>query len=192
VGELLADGRSGKSLRALCDAWTADVERAVQRDSPGAPSMAPYCQPLAPAPKIEGTPPWKAVHAVALDRFFGNFVSTEHRLVVELDDGTFVIGPYYDHHDDLGCPSESVRIATGFRATTAQLVIARATLRPNVEVAPNGVMSTNGGDVEDEVLVCAVAQGRPKCPDDYTTLGTTTMTEAQLNAFQKQPRLRWP
>src|SRR5262249_39391043 len=27
VGELVAEGRSAKSLRALCDAWTADIER---------------------------------------------------------------------------------------------------------------------------------------------------------------------
>jgi hypothetical protein len=192
VGEIVAEGRTAPSLAALCDAWTKDVERAVQRDMPGAGNFGPYCRPLNPPPKVEGTPPWKSVRAVALDRFYGNFVSTEDHLVLELDDGTLVIGPYYDHHDDLGCASEPVTLATGVRATSAQLTIARAILHPHVDVAPSGLMTTSGGDVEDEALVCPITSGRPKCPSDYTKLGTTSMTEADLTAFQSTPRLRWP
>src|SRR5262249_26015337 len=120
------------------------------------------------------------------------FVSTARHLVVELGDGTFVIGPYYDHADDLGCASSPVVLMSGFRAGKGELVVARAVLHPHVDIAESGLMTSSGGDVSAEVLVCSPAAGRPKCPRAYAVTATTAMNEDELRAFQSQPRLRWP
>jgi hypothetical protein len=159
----------------------------------------PFCRPITPPPTFEGSLPigWKGVHAVELERFYGNFVSTASHLVIEGDDGTFLIGPHYGHRDDLGCFSTPVQVAAAFRLARRGahnwLVTARTQIVSKyVEAADGRSLVPSGGTAEFETLVCAITGTKVTCPERFSLLDTRVMEQAETQAFNAKPELRWP
>ena len=199
VEGVVGEGRFATSIRALCDGFTADMTRAIRKEMPRSTMTGPFCYPIIPPPTFEGSLPmgWKGVHAVALERFYGNFVSTTSHLVIEGDDGTFLIGPHYGHHDDLGCVSTPVQVAAGFRLARrgAQnwLVSVRTQIVSKyVEAADGRGLVPSGGTAEFEALVCAITGAKVTCPERFSQIDTRVMSETENQAFHAKPELRWP
>jgi hypothetical protein len=198
VDSVASEGRFASSMRALCDGFTADMVRAIRKEMPGSTMTGPFCRPIEPPPTFEGSLPmgWKAVHAVDLERFYGNFISTTSHLVVEGDDGTFMIGPHYRHHDDLGCFSTPIHVAAAFRLARrgAQnwLVASRTQIVPKYAESESQGIVPSGGTAEFEALVCALTGTKITCPERYSPMGQRVLTEPEAQAFQAKPELRWP
>lgn len=199
IAGVVGEGRFATSVRALCDGFTADMARAILHDLPGTVMAGPHCRPIIPPPTFEGSLPagWKGVHAVQLERFYGNFVSRSNQLVIEGDDGTFTIGPAYGHHDDLGCFSTPQQVAAalrlGRRGGQSWLITARTQIvSAYVEAEDGRSLVPSGGTAQFEVLVCAISGTKLRCPDDFVLLDTRVMTETETKAFNAKPELRWP
>ena len=199
VDSVPSEGRFATSMRALCDGFTADMVRAIRKEMPGSNMTGPFCRPIEHPPAFEGSLPigWKAVHAVDLERFFGNMVSTTSHLVIEGDDGTFMIGPHYRHRDDLGCFSTPEQVAAAFRLARrgAQnwLVASRTEVVSSYALSTSGGgLEVSGGTAEFEALVCALAGTKISCPERFSPMGKRAMTRSELEAFQAKPELRWP
>ena len=199
VEGVAGEGRFATSLRALCDGFTADMSRAIRREMPTSTMKGPFCRPIMPTPGFEGSLPigWKGTHAVELERFYGNFVSTSSHLVIEGDDGTFLIGPRYGHRDDLGCFSTPVQVAAAFRLARrgAQnwLVSARTQIVSRyVEDADGRGLVPSGGTAEFEALVCSLTATKVTCPEQFVRLDTRVMNETEAKAMHAKPELRWP
>jgi hypothetical protein len=194
VDDLVASGREAKSVRALCEVWNGDVDRTVKLESPGAGNAGPYCREISPLPSVEGALPsaWKKVHAVAFARFNGIFVGTAEHLVIELEDGTLVVGPDFRHYDDLGCASETATVAVAFRIVGGtSLAIARAEVHPQFDIDANSHFVSKGGQLDRELRTCSIAAGRLSCEAGWKTLDTIMTNADELDAFGKNPRLRW-
>lgn len=199
VEQVVGEGRFATSLRALCDGFDAEMLRAVRKEMPGVTFNGSFCRLIKPTPTFEGSLPigWKGVHAVDLERFNGAFVSTTSHLVIEGDDGTFLIGPRYDERSDLGCFSSPVQVARAFRLARrgAQnwLVIARTEIVSKYVEAADGLsLVPSGGTAEFETRVCALTSTKVTCPESFTLLGTRVMDEPETKAFNLKPELRWP
>jgi hypothetical protein len=198
VEDVVGEGRFATSLRALCDGFTADMARAIRKEVPGSTMAGPFCRPINPPPTFEGSLPigWKAVHAVELERFYGNFVANASYMVVEGDDGTFTIGPWYAHRDDLGCFSTPEQVARAFRlarrGAQSWLVIARTEVVSKYVENDEGPLVASGGTAEFEARVCAIAGTKLTCPSEFTLLDTREMNETETKAFVAKPVLHWP
>lgn len=199
VDAVVSEGRFATTLAALCAGFDADMQRAILAEAPSAPrNLGPFCRPI-PAPVLEGTLPakWKALHALDLDYFYGGVMATSSHVVIEAQDGTFMIGPAFETRDDLGCFSTPEPLANRLRIVNnldkTFLVASRTHYLPRYEEAPNGMaLLQAGGSIEYSALSCLVTGVKVTCPEHFTTLATTAMTPGEIAAFKSRPDLRWP
>lgn len=178
--------RTGKSVPALCAAWTADLSRALAKELPPESRLPPTCAEEAKVPTVTGPPPeWKRLRAVRFAWFDGVLVRTHRHLVLEREDGTVVVGPEYEATTDLGCFGTQELLAAAFDVRGEEMLLARTLLAPQAAPSgPEGQLVDDGATLEQDLVRCRIGTFTCRPPE---TLSTRELTQAEVGPARKAP-----
>ncbi len=192
--ELSVDGREGRTVREVCDAWKKELMSVVRREQKAGHGLEGYdeksviCTEMA-APALEaGALPdgWSIPTAVTLGFFDGVAVKEDRYLMLRRKDGIIVGGPEYSSANDIG---DSGR-PSGWRAAMMQskgaavLVLASVTMEiPMTAWLPDGTPDASvDWMAEHRARVCHVESPRMRCDEPRMTLFVKRTMDAKEKA----------
>src|SRR5262249_53425463 len=105
-------------------------------------------------PAVEGTlpPQWKTLAALQRDYFDGVAIFTNHDLLIELADGTWLAGPVFSTRNDIGDGGSPMHAGLRIDGSPSRLMVAMVMLAVPwaIQLPDGGFHDPGGGVVEHE------------------------------------------